>query len=205
MIITDKLFEAFLKCQTKAHLLSCAVAGAAHASHPINDWRQCLEEKFTLGCKEMLTAADPRACFIGTPMAHDFTHGHYALIIDPILIFDGTEARIDALQLVQPDKRCAAIVTCQSGSLHLRRLLNITGFNWRLTPLFWRKFPAEPQFPERSFMRDKKGHQVERTDRGGGISPREDARDPRRWHAPIARIRQCDIAFERRRAGAGRC
>ena len=43
MIITDKLFEAFLKCQTKAHLLACAAAGAGHASHPISDWRQCLE------------------------------------------------------------------------------------------------------------------------------------------------------------------
>jgi hypothetical protein len=47
MIITDKLFGAFLKCQTKH------------------------------GCREMLTAADTGACFIGTPTAYDFTQGHY--------------------------------------------------------------------------------------------------------------------------------
>jgi predicted RecB family nuclease len=105
MIITDKLFEAFLKCQTKAHLLSRVAAGVGHASHPISDWRQCLEEEFKRGCGEMLTAADPCACFIGTPTAHDFTHGHYPLIIDPIVIFDDTEAHIHALQLVLPGKQ----------------------------------------------------------------------------------------------------
>jgi hypothetical protein len=77
MIITDKLFDAFLKCETKAHLLSCAGPGAGPASHPISDWRQCLEEEFKRECREVLIAVDPRACFIGTPTAHDFTHGHY--------------------------------------------------------------------------------------------------------------------------------
>src|SRR6266478_5327443 len=99
MIITDKLFEAFLKCRTKAHLLSCAAPGASHASHPISDWRQCIEEEFKRECREMLTAVDPRACFIGTPTAHDFTHGHYPLIIDDI------EVHIHALQLVRTGKQ----------------------------------------------------------------------------------------------------
>src|SRR6266436_1132874 len=105
MIITDKLFEAFLKCRTKAHLLSCAAPGAGHASHPISDWRHYIEEEFKRECREMLTAVDPRACFIGTPTAHDFTHGHYPLIIDPTVIFDDIEVHIHALQLVRTGKQ----------------------------------------------------------------------------------------------------
>lgn len=105
MIITDKLFEAFLKCRTKAHLLSCAAPGAGHASHPISDWRQSVEEEFKRECREVLTTGDPRACFIGTPTAHDFTHGHYPLIIDPTVIFDDTEVHVHALQLVQTGKQ----------------------------------------------------------------------------------------------------
>jgi predicted RecB family nuclease len=105
MIITDKLFEAFLKCQTKAHLLASAAAAPGHASYPISDWRQSLEEEFKWGCREMFTAADARDCFIGTPTARDFTHGYYPLIIGPIVIFDDTEAHIHALELIQPGKK----------------------------------------------------------------------------------------------------
>ena len=53
----------------------------------------------------MLTAADPRACFIGTPTEHDFTHGHYSLIIGPIVIFDDMEAHIHALELIRPGEK----------------------------------------------------------------------------------------------------
>jgi predicted RecB family nuclease len=105
MIITDKLFDAFLKCQTKAHLLSCAAAGAGRASHPISDWQQRLASEFKQECSEMLTAVDPRACFMGTLATHDLTHGHHPLIIGPIVIFEDTEAHIHALELVEPSKK----------------------------------------------------------------------------------------------------
>jgi hypothetical protein len=85
VLITDELFEAYLKCNTKAHLTFGPARGEEH-SHPISDWQQRLAENYQTNCRDRLQFADSADCFVGSPCSEDLKSAKYRLIIQPYII-----------------------------------------------------------------------------------------------------------------------
>jgi predicted RecB family nuclease len=100
MLITDDLFYAFLRCETKAYMLSRAATKDGRAPHPIVGWQEQLAEHFRRECRDLLTGIDPAGCFIGNPSRHDLAVGQHHYIVDPILTFEDMRSHIDALERV---------------------------------------------------------------------------------------------------------
>ena len=65
MLITDEIFDAYLKCKTKAHL-TFGSAGSDKSSHPISDWQQRLAGNYQANCRDRLQFADSADCSLGT-------------------------------------------------------------------------------------------------------------------------------------------
>jgi hypothetical protein len=121
MLITDDLFSAFVRCETKSYNLSRATVGDSRTSHPLSDWQQDLAEHFRRECRDLLTSIDLARCFRGTPSRRALATGQHQYIIDPVLTFEDMVSHIDALErthiYAQKSRLCAKVTeslhTCQ--------------------------------------------------------------------------------------------
>lgn len=66
MLISDELFDAYLKCKTKAQL-TFGLAGTDEPSHAISDWQRRLAENYEAECRDRLQSADNGACLSWQP------------------------------------------------------------------------------------------------------------------------------------------
>jgi predicted RecB family nuclease len=96
-LITDGLFDAYLKCKTKAYL-TFGRATSGKYSHPISDWQQRLAENYQADCRAHLEFADSVDCFVGTPRADDLRGAKYRLIIQPYITAQDVGSNIHALE-----------------------------------------------------------------------------------------------------------
>ena len=99
MLITDELFEAYLKCKTKAHLTFGPARGGEY-SHPISDWRQRLAESYQANCRDRFQFADSADSFVGSPCSGDLRSAKYRLIIQPYITAHDVGSNIHALERV---------------------------------------------------------------------------------------------------------
>ena len=97
VLISDELFDAYLKCKTKAHLTS-GQAGRGEYSHPISDWQQRLAENYQANCRDRLQSADSADCFVGSPSSEDLRSAKYRLIIQPYITAQDIGSNIHALE-----------------------------------------------------------------------------------------------------------
>jgi hypothetical protein len=99
MLITDEVFEAYLKCKTKAHLTFGPARGGEY-SHPISDWQHRLAESYQANCRDRLQFAHSEDCFVGNPCSEDLRSAKYRLIIQPYITAQDVGSNIHALERV---------------------------------------------------------------------------------------------------------
>jgi hypothetical protein len=98
MQITDEIFQAFLKCETKAYLKS-ANSDAAHPE--IAEWRQRVVENYKgICCARLRSAFSEAECLAGTSAPQDFKNNRYRLLIDCVVQTSGLLTHIPALEAV---------------------------------------------------------------------------------------------------------
>jgi hypothetical protein len=98
MLISDELFDAYLRRKTKAHL-TFGQAGMGEPSHPICDWQQHLTEAYQAGSSDRLRSSDREDCFVGSPSSEDlrsagrrqlaFPNKHYGVRGDLSAVWEG--------------------------------------------------------------------------------------------------------------------
>jgi len=97
VLITDQLFDAYLKCKTKAHL-TFGPDRSGESSHPICAWQQRLAEHYQANGCHRLRSADSADCFVGDPSLEDLKSAKYRLIIQPYITAQDVGSNIHALE-----------------------------------------------------------------------------------------------------------
>lgn len=97
MLISDELFDAYLKCKTKAYL-TFGDARMGEPSHPISDWQRHLTENYQADCRDRLRSADCGDCLVGSPGSEDLKDAKYRLIIQPYVTAQDVVSNIHALE-----------------------------------------------------------------------------------------------------------
>ena len=97
-IITNAVFNAFLKCKMKAHLL---LDGAEGTDADIPRWQQELTSAFEQPALQRLRSqASSGQIFEGLPPLHALESGRYHLLINPVITVRGLRADVQALERV---------------------------------------------------------------------------------------------------------
>ena len=80
MLITDDIFQAFLQCETKAHL---KLAGAVGDQQEFPEWERNLVEDYKRQCYRQLRADFGEAeCLVGVAFPHDLDNSRCRLVMD---------------------------------------------------------------------------------------------------------------------------
>src|SRR4051812_46311007 len=96
--ITSAVFEAFLRCKTKAHLLLDQAEGV---ETDITRHQQKLATEFERsGLQRLRAEFSDNETFEGTPTLRVLQHHRYRLIIKPVLSVPGLRAHVPALRRV---------------------------------------------------------------------------------------------------------
>lgn len=96
MLVTEEIFQAFLKCETKSHLLS---SGAVGAQREFVDWQCRQAEEYKRKCLAQLRAKyqeDEHLICTGVP--NDLKNAKFYLAIDCLLQANGLQSHIHALE-----------------------------------------------------------------------------------------------------------
>jgi predicted RecB family nuclease len=96
-LISDELFDAYLKCKTKAYL-TFGHATMGEPSHPISDWQRHFAENYQEDCRDRLRSADGGDCLVGSPGSEDLRKAKYRLIIQPYITGQDVGSNIHALE-----------------------------------------------------------------------------------------------------------
>jgi hypothetical protein len=95
MLITDKIFEAFLNCETKAFLY---LNGETGEESEITVWRRHLNEEFKRQCRQrLLLNVAAEQWMVGTPPLTRLKQGRYQAIFDYELTGESIRSRVHAL------------------------------------------------------------------------------------------------------------
>jgi len=97
MLISDELFDAYLKCKTKAQLIF-GQAGTDKPPHAVSDWQGHLAENYRADCYDRLQSADNSECLVASPRPEDLKSAKYRLIIQPNITAQGVGSNIHALE-----------------------------------------------------------------------------------------------------------
>jgi hypothetical protein len=97
VLISDELFEAYLKCKTKAQL-TLGQAWEGDPSHSVSQWQRHLAENYQAACRDRLRSAAGGDFFDGTPSSEDLRSAKYRVIIQPRLTAQDVGTNMHALQ-----------------------------------------------------------------------------------------------------------
>jgi predicted RecB family nuclease len=97
VLITDELFDAYLRCKTKAHL-TFRQAMPTEASHLISDWIRRLADNYQAECRNRLQLSESADCFVGSPSSEDLRSAKYRLIVQPHLTAQDVVSNVHALE-----------------------------------------------------------------------------------------------------------
>jgi predicted RecB family nuclease len=98
MAITEEIFEAFLRCETKSYLYS---QGAVRTNTEFSEWKRHVRETFKqTGWKRLRSAVREGEWYVGTPPLHAFQDRRYRLIIDYTVALPDFESRLHALERI---------------------------------------------------------------------------------------------------------
>ena len=94
-LITDTIFAALIRCETKAHLIRHGVSGPRL---PEDAWHEKTTEQFRQSALERLTSnISASACHVGLPPLPMLERGVYQLVVDPEITSSGLRSKPDAL------------------------------------------------------------------------------------------------------------
>src|SRR5713101_7531756 len=97
MSVTQKIFEAFLKCPTKSHLYS---EGVADVRGEFDEWQQYLQERFKqAGWRQFGSTVPENELYLGTPPLRALEDGRYRVIINYTVDLPIIHSRLDALEV----------------------------------------------------------------------------------------------------------
>jgi len=96
MPITEEIFAAFLKCETKAYLKYSSTLGA---QSELSQWRQHQQKEYREACRKLLCSALHAPPFVGTPDLQTLKGQRFDLILDYIVAHGDIHACLDALAL----------------------------------------------------------------------------------------------------------
>jgi hypothetical protein len=98
MLITDEIFQAYLKCQTKCYL---KFSDAVDGKNEFHDWQQRLYEEYKRICWALLrSSCREDECFLGTPPLQQLANKKYQLVINCLVQADEIQSQIHALERV---------------------------------------------------------------------------------------------------------
>ena len=103
MLITDDIFQAFLQCETKAHL---KLAGAVGDQQELPEWERHLVEDYKRQCYRQWRAEfGEAACLVGIAFPHDLDNSRCRLVMDCTVQAREMQAHLYAVERVAaPDK-----------------------------------------------------------------------------------------------------
>jgi predicted RecB family nuclease len=96
MSVTEEIFAAFLKCETKAYLQHSGTLGG---QSEFSEWRQHQREEYRESCRKLLCSALHTSLFVGTPDIQSLKDRRYHLVLDYVITDNETNVRLDALVL----------------------------------------------------------------------------------------------------------
>ena len=97
-LISEEIFEAFLKCETKSYLKH---EGAAGAERGCDDWQRRLVEDFKRRCAAGLRAHFREdECLVGAPLPQVLENSKYRLALDCLVQAPEIQTRVHALERV---------------------------------------------------------------------------------------------------------
>ena len=96
MRITEDIFQAFLQCETKAHL---KFSGTVGLQREFSDWERNRIENYKQQCCVRLRS-DFRddECLVSTALPQDFDKSKYRLVIDCVVQAQELQSHIHALE-----------------------------------------------------------------------------------------------------------
>ena len=102
MLVTDDIFQAFLQCETKAHL---KFAGAAGDHRTFPEWERTLIEDYKQQCHRQWRAAfGEAACLVGGAFPHDLDTSRCRFVLDCRVCTQGMQSYLHAVERVaSPD------------------------------------------------------------------------------------------------------
>src|SRR5260370_18387807 len=97
MSVTQEIFEAFVKCQTKSHLYS---DGATGTQDEFDEWRRRVQEEYKGAASARLQSSiRTNEWYIGTPPVQHLEQRRYRLIFDYVVAVPKLRARLHGLEL----------------------------------------------------------------------------------------------------------
>src|SRR5215470_11703561 len=102
MLVTDDIFQAFLRCETKAHL---KFAGAAGDHRTFPEWERTLIEDYKQqGHRQWRAAFGEAACLVGGAFPHDLDTSRCRFVLDCRVCTQGMQSYLHAVERVaSPD------------------------------------------------------------------------------------------------------
>ncbi|MDQ3257211.1 MAG: IS66 family transposase [Acidobacteriota bacterium] len=95
-LITEEIFQAFLKCETKSHLQA---PGAVGTECEFADWQRCLVEDFKRkGCIQLRSNLREDECLSGTFPSEGLESSKYCLVTDCVVQVQEIQSHIHALE-----------------------------------------------------------------------------------------------------------
>jgi hypothetical protein len=107
-VVTSAVFEASLRCETKASLL-LEGADAGHAAETEARWR-ALAGRFEAAASDRLRRGVPKGeLHEGLPPLSALKRGLYRVVIDPLVEVPGLSARPHALEVARSDRAAGGV------------------------------------------------------------------------------------------------
>src|SRR4051812_19167280 len=107
--VTNVLFDAFLRCKMKAHLL---IDGAEGADTAILRHQHGLAKTYEQSALHLRSRVSDGQVCEGTPPLRDLQLGLYRLIVNPVIAVPGLCAKVHALERVTVGRGAAQSAFC---------------------------------------------------------------------------------------------
>jgi predicted RecB family nuclease len=100
MLITEEIFQAFLKCETKSFL---KLSNKVGSQRDFSDWQHHVTENFQRKCRTKLRS-DFRddVCLLATPLLQQLENNKHRIVIDCLVRTPEIESHIHALERLSP-------------------------------------------------------------------------------------------------------
>src|SRR5215510_9657111 len=89
MVVSDQIFEAYLKCKTKAYQLFLANPEQPRPLHPISEWQRKIRNDFCQKYIRSLVSKNPNACVRGEATVESLKIRGYQWIVEPTISTGG--------------------------------------------------------------------------------------------------------------------
>jgi predicted RecB family nuclease len=108
MVVSDQIFEAYLKCKTKAYHLFLASPGRPRPVDSISEWQRKIRDDFCQKYVTSLVSENPNACLVGATTTDKLKIRGYQWIVGPEISIDNLVSNPPLLEIRSfPSKRAS--------------------------------------------------------------------------------------------------